>query len=194
MIISTIVLGSTSPCKTEALKKALLPLQSPTLHLLTRNIDTGLPPQPIGLAQTMLGAYRRAFLSFRLDPVAMSRHTLYIGIESGLVLLPGTQAYGERHSFALDLAVIYLLHGESQLASFCTSVGVMIPYSLTQDVILEGGRRTIGQLMAEDSELDPRDPHIELCGISRVNLLADALYIQLLQTELGANAPEKRTS
>lgn len=199
MAIKHIALGSISKIKSNALKDALGRLRAigtTEVPWITseRDVDTGLPAQPIGLEQTLLGAYRRAHQPFSTDSVESAKGTLYIGIESGVILLPNAVALGERHPFAVDLAVVYLLPGDTKVPIIAISQGVMLRYGDTQNVLLKGGTQTIGQIMAKNiDELDPRDPHPTLCGRSRQELLAETLFTALLQTTIGANAPGRKS-
>ncbi len=177
-----IVLGSISRIKDDALGRALRQLRC-GLGYTCLGVRTKLPPQPIGFEQTLLGAFRRAEYAKKDDcGTGMQQETLYIGIENGLIPLPGVQAIGNaEHHWAVDLAVIYVLPGDGSTPRMTTSLGVSIPPEVAAGAFkmqcMAG--LTVGELLAQRVDCDPNDPHKSLCGISRVDILADALCAAL---------------
>lgn len=187
-------LGSTSPHKVAAVQAAFTRIGSwsgghPELQLrpvavALRLPPVGLvPPQPIGLNQTCLGAWLRADAALRAVPEA--RYA--IGIESGLVDL------GISSEPYVDLAAVALVTraqgGHGQAAVFTTSTGVPMPGRYVQQSIGAQQKVEAGRFYAEEHGCDPTDfiSHLTRGVLSRVEQMSQAvlaaLAIERIRTE-----------
>lgn len=197
MEIIRVALGTTSRIKFEALKLAHERLKAPELAFSLNAVSSGVSRQPVGLQETSIGARTRAetVRSLRADG-----DTLCIGIENGLMNLDSSNHPFNRHGPYIDQAIVHVISPESDQPVIVTSIGISVPLEVAKCVlarrILAEGVSTVGEALAAvypNEKIDPEDPHKFLCGRSRVDILADAIYTALLKTSLGANAPERKS-
>jgi len=79
-----VVVGTSNPVKTKAVKRVLSKFYD--VSVLSRNVPSGVPPQPVGLEETLRGAVSRASSALGLVDGA----ELGVGIEAGLIPVPST--------------------------------------------------------------------------------------------------------
>lgn len=82
----TIIVGSTNAAKVGAVTRAARAYW-PAVTVAAHEVESGVPAQPIGLEQTMLGALNRARAACALG--APGGQTLGVGLESGLMEMAG---------------------------------------------------------------------------------------------------------
>lgn len=79
--LSRVRVGTRNPAKLEAVRRALAPF-APDARVEGADVESGVPEQPVGLEETVLGARNRA-------RAAAGDAELGVGLEDGLVRLPG---------------------------------------------------------------------------------------------------------
>ena len=168
-----IAVGSISAYKLDAVHQACLILG---LDVDVTGVETssGQNEQPIGLLETLKGAYARA--AHARQQVG-SKDTLSIGIESGVIMFgqPGWAS-------CIDLAVVVALDGERKIVT--TSGGIEVPQD---SLMIASGRgfetTTVGSVIAEKLGGDASDPHSVLTKgrVSRKDTLVQALVMALSQ-------------
>lgn len=79
-----VAVGSSNPVKVKAVENVLSKFFSASV--VAKAVETGVPPQPIGVEVTIRGAICRAKAAIRSEPSA----DLGVGIESGLLEFPST--------------------------------------------------------------------------------------------------------
>lgn len=175
-------LGSTSPHKVEAAQAAFRRIGSwsgghPELQLRTVAVASGVPPQPIGLDQTRLGAWLRAEAALRAVPEA--QHA--IGIESGIVDISETLF---RY---VDLSVVALVTrpGTAPVV-YTTSPGVPVPVKFVLQSIDTQQQVEAGKFYAEEHGCDPTDMTSDLSRgvLSRADLIEQAVFAALACADL----------
>lgn len=165
--MKTIALGSTSEHKisaaTEALKRLALEFE-----LKAVKTKSGVPEQPIGIDETMQGAWNRAVQAMADQPQAQYG----LGVESGLVPL-GTEF--------LDMAVVALVARDGT-SHYSTSAGLQFPKEVVVKSIASRQAKTAGDFLAEATGCDGTDPHAHLTKgkVRRNKTLEDAIYMNLL--------------
>lgn len=176
-------LGSTSPHKVEAAQAAFRRIGSwsgghPELQLRTVAVASGVPPQPIGLDQTRLGAWLRAEAALRAAPEAQYA----IGIESGIVNL------GSVVEPFIDFAVVALMTRlpDGNATVYTTSVGVPVPVKLVRQSIDTQQQVEAGKFYAEEHGCDPTDmtSHLSRGVLSRADLIEQAVFAALACADL----------
>ena len=168
-----VVVGSISDYKLDAVHQACQVLG---LNVDVTGVETssGQNEQPVGLSETLAGAYSRAV---HARQQIGSEGTLSIGIESGIIVFgqPGWASY-------IDLAVVVVLDGQRKIVT--TSGGVEIPH---ESFMVASGRgfetTTVGSVIAENMGGDGEDPHSVLTKgrVSRKDALVQALVLALSQ-------------
>lgn len=176
---SPLVIGvaGTSKIKLDATKNALDKLD---LHCGAVSIaigETGTNEQPCGYAEIYEGARRRAKLAKEVDP----RLDVYIGIENGIDLV---QQSGQiEQDVWVDYAIVYaIVPGQSIICTKSDSC-VFPTGAVLSTKYLPGGfvKNTVGKYMADNKLVSRHDnPHIDLCGKSRLQFLEDAVFQALL--------------
>lgn len=84
---SLVAVGSTNPTKVEAVR-AVIALRFPDARVSALPVDSGVSPQPLSLAETTLGAVRRAEAACRLAGADWG-----FGLEGGVDFDPGGWAW-----------------------------------------------------------------------------------------------------
>jgi len=120
-----ICVGTTNKCKIEGIRKAFLKFYG-TVTLRSFNVDSGVPPQPLGLEQIFVGARNRA-----LNSLSKCGECVFgVGVEAGIFNVFNTYfdvqvaaiadrsneiTYGMSPSFPIPRSFINkLLRGESR--------------------------------------------------------------------------------
>lgn len=117
-----VVHGSTSPSKVSAVEEILKGYFPFAFTLMHAPIDSGVSRQPRSLTETVKGAKIRA-----CDALIAHNGNFGIGIESGIVELPGSR------SLAMELAVCAIFNGKNY--SIGQSAGFEIPRIIMGDII-----------------------------------------------------------
>jgi len=161
-----VVVSGTSNIKYEAAKKAVNQLDI-SVQLL-KVPPTEINEQPIGEEEILSGAILRAELAKENDLILIP--TLYLGIENGIEEELTTNSW-------FDYAFIFGIFPEGERVT--RTIKCQLP---TECVIatskLPGGFKdnTVGKYMASIGLVkDHADPHIDLCGMSRVDILAQSI-------------------
>lgn len=126
-----IIHGSESPSKVIAVECVLPQYFSVPFTLAHVRINSGVPEQPRSLAETVKGAKIRA-----CDALIQYAGNYGIGIESGLVELPGSRGG------AMELAVCAIFNGKNYAIG--QSAGFEIPRLIMGDIIANGHTFTEG--------------------------------------------------
>lgn len=116
-----VLVGSTNPVKVGAVAKALVlnGVHSADADTVGVRTASGVPCQPVGVAETFGGAYNRACAARRQEPGA----DVWVGIENGL--LPA--GLGDAH---LDVAAVCVLCAwGGDAPSLASSSGVQVPFA-----------------------------------------------------------------
>lgn len=166
-----VVVGSRSPIKLEAVRKAVEALGLEA-EIVGADCASGVPPQPYGREQTIEGAANRA------RQVTGVRGDVYaVGIENGLV------PCGAGRVEDVAYVAVYAPSGRRFIRR---SAGVPVPPPLVEAVLKGGQLVTAGALEAELSGCDPADPHVVWSGGKRrrEEILALAAYAALLPATL----------
>ncbi len=160
------VLGSTSPIKIEALKRACIKIGLDT-NVVGIEAESGVHNQPMGLAEISKGALNRVMAARKHDPTAVA-----IGIENGISIISAT--------LNIEYAVILLIapDGTHFVGS---SEGISFPAEAIEMSRKTGFTTTVGQCIAEKAVSDPTDPHAFLTNnhAPRIRLLENALVTLL---------------
>ncbi len=126
-----IIHGSESPSKVSAVRNVITSYFPSPLDLIHVHIDSGVGRQPRSLTETVRGAKKRA-----CDGLIALDGTFGIGIESGIVELPGSS------SLAMELAVCAIFNGKHYAIG--QSAGFEIPRCVMGDIITHGHTLTEG--------------------------------------------------
>jgi inosine/xanthosine triphosphatase len=168
--MSILVVGSKSGHKTAAVAKALLQFEkidgSPVREVRGVAAESGVPPQPFGLAETTTGAMNRA--KGALAQVADAQFAA--GIESGLMRMAP-------HTF-VDVAVVVLLERGDAQPVVTTSTGFPCPARFVEASLAAGCQKTAGEFFAEATGCDATDWHAYMtAGMPlRRGLLVQAVF------------------
>ncbi len=155
-----IVLASTSPLKIEACRKAFA--KQADLDLLPLAVDSEIPQQPLD-EETRKGALNR----IRNAKTCFPNADVYVSMENGL--FQETQNWFDRAVIAVAV--------KDETPVFVESKSVEFPYYCVEEARKRGFYScTVGKVMEEQGLVNHyNDPHLDLCGISRVDLLSAAL-------------------
>jgi len=85
-MVITVAIGSQNPSKIKGIQVAFEKMFKTKINVLSRAVETSLPPQPIGLKTTIRGAIERAI---NIKAI-LSKADFYVGLEAGLVPIPAT--------------------------------------------------------------------------------------------------------
>ena len=151
MSSQTIIVGSQSPIKINAIKDAFR-----SFTVIGVNCNSSVHEQPVGLEETEKGARHRAKCAFD----SFKNMNLYyaIGIENGMV---------STENGWVDLAAIVIIDHSGKETTLW-SEEIKIPEEAVRSCMNANGR--------EFRNWSPlKDPHFEISGKSRQNILSDAL-------------------
>lgn len=160
-----ICVGSTSP-----IKKAAVEAVWPDATVMTFDVDSQVPEQPVGKKQTMFGAVNRCRNAFRKS--VEDSPTLVLGIENGIWTEPPKSvqvdyelrpADSNSKEVWVDGAAISVLHVEDDNTSEYWSDVIYVPKTF------EEGPDGIWSHL--------KDPHLELSGKSRQTYIQEALEV-----------------
>ncbi len=118
-----VAVGSSNPSKVNAVRAVWKILGDAEVKGV--EVETGIPPQPIGLSQTLRGAANRA-----LRAMDALNADYGVGIEAGLIPVPSTSGY-------LDLQAAVVV-GPGRRASIGFSQAFELPAEWVQHIILGG--------------------------------------------------------
>eukprot|EP00727_Mastigamoeba_balamuthi_P009174 m51a1_g488 hypothetical protein (170) ;mRNA; r:229032-229714 len=147
-----VAMGSASDVKARAVRAAM-----PGCTVVSDpGCQSGVSEQPVGRGETERGAANRAH-------AALGRHpgcSLWVGIENGIMVENGSW---------VDRACIVALgkSGERVVEVVAWSDEVRVPAGAVKGPVAEDGPRHLWS--------PKKDPHLEVCGRSRVDFIADAL-------------------
>lgn len=160
---TVIGLGTQSPVKTRAARTALSSLGWHG-RLVPVKASSSVSEQPFE-EETVMGATARALDTLRLVPDA----ALAVAVESGLFERDGKW-------WDIAVAVAYQPGGVAPLARV-DSDPVEFPAAAVEEALRRGPQTwTVGRVLAEWGVVgDGKDPHIDLCGMSRAAFIEDAL-------------------
>lgn len=165
----TFYIGSGSQIKVNALKEALE--ETNTFASVTGfpEAQSGIAEQPFGSLEILQGATNRAFSTYQEDP----RADLYFAVENGITYSSADDKY-------FDYAICLAFDPSSKKIIWVNSEDCEFPKELTRRVLSSYRGVTVGSILfAEGLVKSSKDPHIDLCGKSRQEILRDA-FINLL--------------
>lgn len=165
-----VVLGSTSPHKLDAVRKACerLGMEASIFGVKT---SSGQNAQPIGFEETFAGALTRAMSASR----APYSDAIAVGIESGIFHF----CRQNQKVVSFDIAVIVLITMDNRQI-VTTSAGIVFPEECVKKAETQGFESTtVGAVIAKFFGSDPADPHSILTKgrVSRKTILTDALVV-----------------
>ena len=172
---TTVYLASTS-----AVKRAAVELAFPDAKVVVVDCPSGVNPQPCGYLELRTGAANRLRrLHERIPPDARSGNVVFVSMESGVIM--------KYHSYGRDfddvgMVMVQRVTAGTVVANMSDAVTAytrttpMTDAACVHDVMDSDYQMTYGQAMF-NRELckDAGDPHVAICGVSRVRLFADAL-------------------
>lgn len=175
-----IIVAGTSDIKIAATKKAVYQLVLKDIEVESIKIgSTGINEQPIGESEILEGAKRRAVLAKEADKI-QDISTIYLGIENGI-------EEQTPHNW-FDYAFIYGIFPKGERVT--KTIRCFFPEEcVIATSKLPGGFKdnTVGKYMANIGLVkDHADPHIDLCGISRTELLKEAIKDILISPRDGS--------
>jgi non-canonical (house-cleaning) NTP pyrophosphatase len=133
------------------------------------NSSSGVNEQPYGKAEIIRGAINRILTAWEVDP----RFEIYFGIENGIEHIDGTENPEE----FLDFAVCAMFIPEYGVFQLMESEKCLLPLNAVIELQKRGMRSwTIGKVMQEMGLVkDHADPHFELMGKHRSEILSDTI-------------------
>lgn len=146
------------------------------LHLTYSGIaisSTGVDEQPVGYSKIYEGARKRA----KMAKIAYPELDIYIGIENGIEMIEDTLP-----ETWVDYAIVFAITPES-IQAVRSDKCVFPTDAVLATSQLSGGfkQNTVGKYMANQKMVSKHDdPHIDLCGKSRLQFLEDAVFEVLL--------------
>ena len=175
-----IIVAGTSDIKIKATKRAIYQLVLKDVEVESIKIgSTGINEQPIGESEILEGAMKRAVLAKEADN-SKNIPTIYLGIENGI-------EEQTPHNW-FDYAFIYGIFPERERVT--KTIRCYFPEEcVIATSKLPGGFKdnTVGKYMANIGLVkNHTDPHIDLCGISRVELLSEAIKDNLISFKDGS--------
>jgi non-canonical (house-cleaning) NTP pyrophosphatase len=171
--------SGTSDIKLTATKNAVARLEN--LHASVDSVyifDTGTDAQPVGFMAILAGAKARAELAKAAQPEL----DIWLGIENGIE----RDASGQWQ----DYAMIFVIVGNEKIGTIGTEKCPFPESAVLATQNLPGGfkENTVGKYMASQGIVKKHDdPHIDLCGFTRIQILENAIFELLLK-----NFPEMR--
>lgn len=162
-----VYLGSESAMKREPLRK-YLDTQEDKFELHTVNVASEVNEQPFRLVEMLRGAFNRItnILKYYEDG------DVYFAIENGLRWEVSTKKW-------LDYALCMRYNNRLGVFEYSLSKAVEFPQeAVIRTLLKEGGfsRNTVGRTLQEMGLVkDHADPHLDLAGISRKDLIYETL-------------------
>lgn len=128
---------------------------------------SGVDEQPVGKPEMIRGALNRVLTAWESDP----RYEVYFGIENGIALL------GDSEDRWVDFAVCAMFVPEWGVFQFVESDKCQFPIEAVEATRIKGfSLHTVGKTMAEMGIVENHaDPHFELCGVHRQQMLEEAI-------------------
>lgn len=159
-------IGSTSPVKQRALVAALHGLElRHTVNTVEANSRVNC--QPVGIAETVLGASNRASAAREVFP-----HSFAIGVESGII---------RRHGTTIDVAYVVVMTPDHRTV-IGHSTGITFPEQYVVEAERQGFCNTsVGRVIAAKLGGSHSDPHAILTKgrLTRQRVLEHAIYATL---------------
>lgn len=171
--------SGTSEIKFSALLEALddLSIRS-NLYKLPVN-GSGVNEQPEGWGEIIRGATNRALFAHQLDSELQKDLDAYFSVENGLVFDKGSW---------LDYAVCLAYLPAKKLIKYEVSAPCVFPTEAVEVTLAKPGGfqlHTVGKTLAEMGLVsNHQDPHFDLCGTHRKDLISLA-FIKLLSSLFG---------
>lgn len=149
-------LASNSPVKARAAESVFKTLSHANVTVRKTDTISGVSSQPVGYDETLLGAMNRLKQCKDVPRVAM---------ENGITFKDGVW-----YDFAL------VAFQESRYAAVVVreTRKVQVDTRLVEKALVE--KKTVGEAYAEKFGYDANDWHLQVCGMSRAFLLAEALF------------------
>ena len=169
----SVFIASTSKIKIEAIKSLIAELESktPAIHAFFYSVEgssSGVNEQPVGEDEILTGAINRALSAKRKDP----RGEVYVAIENGI-------EFNEESGDWRDYAIVLAFVPSYGVISYVKSKAVTFPIEQVQKTYAKEGSfavHTVGKTLQEDGIVRKHDdPHLDLAGVSRTEILKDAL-------------------
>jgi non-canonical (house-cleaning) NTP pyrophosphatase len=170
-----IMLGSGSAIKINAVKSFIEDWQgNPKTDVnfvfwSISNAKSQVNEQPVGELEILTGSLNRVLTSYQIDP----RGEVYISMENGI-------EYDPELSIWSDYAIVLAFVPSYGSISYVRSKAVKFPsLQVEKTKNKDGGfkKNTVGKTLNEDGIVNKHDdPHLDLAGISRVEILKDALH------------------
>lgn len=178
--VRQIIVAGTSDIKIAATKKAVYELILKDVEVESIKIgSTGINEQPVGESEILEGAMKRAKLAKEADDSTNSS-TIYLGIENGI-------EEQTPHNW-FDYAFIYGIFPKGEKVT--KTIRCFFPEEcVIATSLLPGGFKdnTVGKYMASIGLVrDPADPHVDLCGFRRTELLKEAIKDILISPKDGS--------
>ncbi len=116
-----VCVGSTNPTKLKGVKDAFNMFYN-NVNIKGYDVQTGIPPQPIGLELTIEGARRRAILSLTIG----ERCDFGVGVEAGLISI-GDKFFDVQIAFVID---------KNGIESYGFSPMFMVPKTFVEKILV----------------------------------------------------------
>lgn len=172
--IRRIAVGSTSPIKLRAVRMALSTLGWSEIEVQGCDVESGVPAQPVGPAETFTGALNRA----RRTLDAVHTTAIGIGVENGLVFM-----YGQW----FDIPFVVVQHRSIEKPFIAQGTGFPIPKWLAEKAV--DGKCELGTAVQELAKsyagvdyLHEKDPmwFFSDGGIKRQDILSTTIQCALM--------------
>jgi len=164
-----IVLTSQSEIKLNAVKNVF---SSYVYEFQTYKTESGVPEQPLGFEEIEQGTLNR--LNYVFDNYGIQPDTIYISIENGLLNHMGSPYPGDHFYDVANLAVLHVpkdFNGnEVDLNNVISSWSAMVPVS-------KALYKQVPDDQSKTFSPGNNDPHKSICGITREQILTQALDI-----------------
>lgn len=163
-------------CSTSDIKRLAVLKVFPNAEITCINAPSGVPKQPIDFLydkrpETETGANNRLENAFSIIKDPKQRGDVVVSIENGL------RAVGHTTVDYAQIVVAIPIPNQKigKVEKFSTfSAGMPVPTNVYNWNWERQSKRT----WAEATKMnDPKDPHLEVCGISRIDIIADALRV-----------------
>jgi len=168
-----IVITSSSKHKVKALQAAIGQLQIDA-EVVTKAGSSNINAQPVGINETRTGAFNRTV------SCGANEEDLVVSIENGLLVLDEEDEEGIK-----DFAIVLVARGGKVLV-WEMSQTVTFPLSQYDNAKAAGfAESTVGDFLAAERVVnDGTDPHFELGGRSRSDILRDTVMVCLFRLDL----------
>ena len=167
-----IAVGSANKIKLDAVRRGFEQAGFEDIEVVGQDVPSGIPEQPYGQEQTLLGAQNRVHETLKYFPDA----DFVVGIESGVMKDNN------------DVAIVYCLSKDKEEYT-AQSEAVLFPSKSVEEARTRGfDKWTVGKVMEEQGVVkNNKDPHLCLSGKSRTDYLI--AVIKTLAEEIFASKP-----